>query len=165
MRTLATLVFLLGSVSLAAADAPKFEVKSGQLVLPSAITYDTAKASLKATSGPALEHIAAFLTERTDVTTLRIEVHSDNKGKEADNQKLTEARALVVGKDLVKRGIKCDRLVVVGFGSTKPVQANDTEEGRTANRRTDVFVAGLRGHAIGSAPLDGGGVVAGDLCK
>ncbi len=60
----------------------------------------------------------------------------------------------------MKKGISCARLIGVGFGSSKPVAANDSAENRARNRRTVFVNAALRGRAIGGMPLDGGGVVA-----
>ena len=96
---------------------------------------------------------------------MRIEVHSDNQGAADTNQKLTEARALAVAKALVGRGVDCKRLVPVGFGGTKPIADNGTPDGRAANRRTEFVNAAMRGHAIGGAPAEGGGHLAGDPCK
>ena len=61
--------------------------------------------------------------------------------------------------------IDCNRLIAVGFGSTKPVADNSTPVGKAENRRIEFVMAGLRGKAISGMPLDGGGKVAGDLCS
>jgi OOP family OmpA-OmpF porin len=115
-------------------------------------------------SAEAITYVAEYLADKSYVSTLRVEVHADSTGAAAVNQTLTEQRALAVARALVAKGVDCKRLIAVGFGSSKPVADNGTEEGRAANRRTVFENAALRGHAIGGAPLDGGGKVAGDPC-
>ncbi|MCQ2261860.1 MAG: OmpA family protein [Bacteroidales bacterium] len=71
-------------------------------------------------------------------TTLKVELagHTDNIGKPADNQRLSEQRAKAVFDFLVDKGISATRLSYKGYGDTRPVADNDTEEGRAQNRRT-----------------------------
>lgn len=74
---------------------------------------------------------------------LRIEVsgHTDNVGEESANQVLSVARAQAVADWLVQRGISSSRLVIKGYGSTKPLASNDDEkDGRELNRRIEVVV-------------------------
>lgn len=135
-----------------------FELDGHQLKTE-AVVFETGKATLKPESAAVLEHVKAYLDAKPYIT-LRVEVHSDNQGSSAHNQKLTEARAAEVVTALVKKGVSCARLIAVGFGETKPVAANDSAEGRAQNRRTVFVNAALRGRAIGGMPLDGGGVTA-----
>jgi outer membrane protein OmpA-like peptidoglycan-associated protein len=73
---------------------------------------------------------------------MRIEVggHTDNVGGDADNQKLSEQRANAVRTFLLEHGIAAERVVAKGYGESKPVAGNDTDEGRAKNRRTEVTV-------------------------
>lgn len=143
----------------------KFTLDGNQLVLPTAIEFETGSDKIKPQSMDALMHIKAYLEEKTYISMLRIEVHTDNAGNAASGQALTEKRALAIGRWLVSKGIDCTRLVCVGFGGTKPVADNATPDGQALNRRVSVVNAGLRGRMIGGMPADGGGVVAGDVCK
>lgn len=143
----------------------KYTLNGNQLLLPSAIEFESGSDKIKPQSKDALMHIKDYLQDKTYISTLRIEVHTDADGNPADKQKLTEKRALAVGRWLVNEGIDCTRLICVGFGSTKPVADNASAEGKAANRRVTIVNAGLRGHAIGGMPIDGGGMVAGDVCK
>ena len=162
-RTALVLTFVSAT---ALADAPKqFELDGNNLKVPSAVEFDTGKATLKAESADAIAYVAAYLEAKSYISTLRVEVHSDSTGAEKFNQKLTEARALAVTKALIAKGADCKRLLPVGFGSTKPIADNKTPEGKAQNRRTMFANAALRGRAIGGMPVDGGGVVAGDPCK
>lgn len=141
-----------------AAD-PTFEL-DGNALKTDQVVFETGKATLKAESDAVLDHVKAYLEAKSYISTLRVEVHTDSQGAEAFNQKLSEARAAEVVAALVKKGVSCGRLVAVGFGSTKPVAANDSAENRARNRRTVFVNAALRGRPIGGLPLDGGGVVA-----
>lgn len=164
MKKIFLLLTAIVFVQIAQAQS-KFTIEDNQLVLPSSIEFQSGSDKLKPESVKALSHIKAYLEEKSYISTLRIEVHSDNSGNEAANQKLTEKRALSVGKWLVAEGIDCTRLICVGFGSNKPVADNATPEGKAANSRVTIVNAGLRGRAIGGMPLDGSGMVAGDVCK
>jgi len=85
-----------------------------------------------------LDQLIEFLSENP-VISIQIQGHTDNIGKDADNLKLSENRARSVYNYLVLRGISQSHLTFQGFGKTKPVADNDSEEGRAKNRRT-VFV-------------------------
>ena len=73
---------------------------------------------------------------------LKVELagHTDNIGKPADNQRLSEQRAKAVFDFLVSKGVASERLSYKGYGDTKPVADNSTEEGRAQNRRTTFTV-------------------------
>ena len=64
--------------------------------------------------------------------------HTDNAGEDNYNQRLSEKRAQSVYDYLVSMGISASRLTYKGFGATKPVAPNDSEEGRKLNRRTEI---------------------------
>jgi OOP family OmpA-OmpF porin len=137
----------------------------GQRLVTGAVEFETGSGKLKLESDAVLDLVKQYLDEKTYVTTLRIEVHSDSQGDAAKNQELSEKRAVAIAKALIGKGVDCKRLIAVGFGSSKPVADNATAEGRAQNRRVSFFVAALRGRAIGGMPLDGGGKsAAGDLC-
>ncbi|MCK6548269.1 OmpA family protein [Myxococcota bacterium] len=162
--TLSVVLALAPLVASAEPPARRFELSGNELVVPGAIVFETGGAALKPESEAALEHVAAYLADKTYISTLRIEGHTDGDGKPAEQQALSEQRALAVARWLVKKGVDCKRLLPVGFGGSKPVAANDSAEGKAKNRRTSFVNAALRGRAIGGMPLDGGGQVAGDPC-
>ena len=64
--------------------------------------------------------------------------HTDNVGSEKDNQMLSEQRAQSVIRALVKMGIPAARLSATGHGESRPLASNETDEGRSQNRRTEV---------------------------
>jgi outer membrane protein OmpA-like peptidoglycan-associated protein len=69
---------------------------------------------------------------------LEVQGHTDNKGSEKKNLKLSETRAKAVVKYLNKKGIDSSRLRAVGYGSEKPIADNDDAAGRAQNRRVEL---------------------------
>lgn len=69
---------------------------------------------------------------------LAVQGHTDNAGTAAHNQQLSTARAQAVVAELAKAGIAANRLQAAGFGQTKPLADNATEEGRAKNRRVEL---------------------------
>jgi outer membrane protein OmpA-like peptidoglycan-associated protein len=69
---------------------------------------------------------------------LRVEGHTDNVGGKAANQALSDQRAAAVVAWLASHGVTKARLAAQGFGDTKPVADNATEEGRAKNRRVEL---------------------------
>lgn len=168
MRITLTLLFAIASLFVWAQD---YKLEGSEVKPEAAITFKIATATLKPESDVALKIIKKYLDDRSYITLLRVEGHMDTMNdelggtKESANQVLSERRALAVCKRLIELGVDCKRLIAVGFGSTKPIANNDTEEGRKANRRISFFNVSLRGHVIGGLPTDGGGKVAGDTCE
>ncbi|MDR1022509.1 MAG: DUF5723 family protein [Prevotellaceae bacterium] len=86
-----------------------------------------------------LNQIAEVMSENSDYILL-INGHTDNIGNSYANLLLSERRAGVVKAYLKKEGIQDDRMIAKGFGDTKPVESNSTEEGRAKNRRVEFIV-------------------------
>jgi outer membrane protein OmpA-like peptidoglycan-associated protein/tetratricopeptide (TPR) repeat protein len=103
------------------------------------IFFDTKKAELKPESLIELDKVIQLLKENP---TLKIEIsgHTDNVGKPADNLVLSNNRAKAVVNYLLSKGVAATRLASKGFGQTKPIAANGTEDGKSQNRRTELKV-------------------------
>jgi OmpA-OmpF porin, OOP family len=101
------------------------------------IHFDTGEATIQADSEDSLKQILELLQENPELK-LRVEGHTDNQGTGAGNQALSEKRAQAVVAWLVAQGILEDRLSAKGFGQTKPVADNSTEEGQAKNRRVEL---------------------------
>lgn len=150
-----------------ATEPPKTSgvIRSGDSIkLPGNIVFDTGKATLKEGSGSdvVLGQLKQFLDENPNITQLRIEGHTDNVGKQADNLKLSGDRALTIKTWLVEHGIAKERLLAVGFGDAKPIANNSTEDGRAQNRRTEFHIAMLSGKKYLGMDPKGGGTVFGE---
>jgi len=101
------------------------------------ITFQINSAILLESSYGELNGLAAYIKEHAQ---LKIELsgHTDNIGKEEDNLKLSGLRAKAVADYLIKQGIGKNRISYKGYGSTKSISDNTTEENRAKNRRVEV---------------------------
>lgn len=143
-----------------------FKKVGTQVELPGPVLFVTGSDKLLPESDPVLEIVESYLKQETKVTLLRIEGHTDGDGDDAKNQDLSQRRAMAVSKWLSGKGIDCKRLLPVGFGETKPLADNNTEEGKAKNRRVSFFDAAIDGKpAEKGKPVDGGGKNAGDPCQ
>lgn len=115
------------------------KLKAGKRVVLNNVFYDFDKATLRPESTKELDALAELLKTNP---TLRIELgsHTDDKGADEYNRKLSEARAASVVVYLVGKDIAQDRLVAKGYGESAPMASNETEEGRQQNRRTEFKV-------------------------
>lgn len=143
--------------------AGTLQVHSNQLELAEPVLFETRGPNLQPASDRAMMVVAEYLHANPGIDTLRIEVHTDSQGSSTFNQAMSEARALEVARRLVRDGVDCRRVLPVGFGETKPIADNRTEEGRARNRRV-VFVVASRNGRPTAGPIDGGGQ-AGDVCR
>ena len=147
------------------ASAQDYKIENGEVKITKEIQFKTASAELLPESDAALLIIKKYLDDKSYISLLRVEGHTDDNGNAQALQQLTEQRALAVCKRLVALGVDCKRIIPVGFGSTKPVADNSTPDGKAQNRRVSFINAALRGKLIGGMPADGGGVVSGDPCN
>lgn len=103
------------------------------------VKYQTGSALLTPESSDELDNLVQALT---DFPNLRLELagHTDNVGNPANNQALSQKRAESVFTYLIEKGIAATRLKAIGYGDTQPVDSNDTEAGRSKNRRTEARI-------------------------
>ena len=102
-----------------------------------AVYFNSNSAKLASTSNASLNKIVTVLQNNPDVK-IKIEGHTDNAEKDADN--LSEQRADAVKAYLVSKGISVDKIKVEGSGSTMPIGDNNTAAGRTKNRRVEIKI-------------------------
>ena len=105
------------------------------------VHFDIDKVTLRSDSYQQLTELFEYL-ERHSETKVEIAGHTDNVGKPADNLTLSNNRAKAVVEYLVSKNIAVSRLTAKGYGETKPIAENKTEEGRGQNRRTEMKVTG-----------------------
>jgi outer membrane protein OmpA-like peptidoglycan-associated protein len=102
------------------------------------ILFDTGKAEVKTESAPALEEVVKLLKDDAKLK-LYVVGHTDNVGALAANVDLSNRRAAAVVQMLVtKYGVAADRLQPHGDGPYSPLASNDSEDGRTVNRRVEL---------------------------
>lgn len=97
------------------------------------------RSDLSATAEGNLDKLANILKEYPD-TNIEIQGHTDSKGSDSYNMSLSEKRAQSVATYLRGRGIASNRITTRGYGETAPVATNDTEDGRSQNRRVDFLI-------------------------
>lgn len=103
------------------------------------VFFDHDATTIQPASEPTLDAIAQILNSYPNMH-IRIEGHTDNRGSWEYNLKLSKGRAESVRQALVDRGISELRMASVGFGEDRPIDINETEEGRQANRRVELHV-------------------------
>lgn len=114
-----------------------------KLNLPDGVTFDFNSTTIKPQFYPALNTIAGTLREYNQ-TIVEVSGHTDNIGTAAANQLVSERRAQSVANYLIGQGLMRERFEIVGMGYRYPVASNDTESGRSLNRRVEIRVLPLR---------------------
>lgn len=101
------------------------------------INFDTDKTAIKPDSQPILAEIVKLLAANP---TLKLEVqgHTDDAGTPAHNQQLSAGRASAVLGALLSQGVAAERLTAKGYGQTKPIADNASEDGKAKNRRVEL---------------------------
>ena len=107
------------------------------LNMPGNVTFDFDSASVKPQFMPVLDNVAQTLTQY-DKTVIEVAGHTDNVGSDSYNQALSQRRANAVASYLGSRGIMQQRMITVGAGESRPIASNDSEAGRSENRRVEI---------------------------
>ncbi|MBV8062405.1 MAG: OmpA family protein [Nevskia sp.] len=123
--------------------------KQNDVLILRGVNFDFDKATLTAEAKTILDQVASALQARPDIK-VEIDGHTDGKGSVSYNQKLSERRAASVKAYLVGKGIDGGRMTTAGFGKSRPIADNKTDEGRALNRRVELKVTDA---AAGAAPV------------
>ncbi len=117
-------------------DVALKKIEVGSVIVLRNIFFDFDKATIRPESASELDRLIKLLNENP---TIKIELgsHTDSKGSDDYNMKLSDNRSRSVVDYLITKGIGADRLTAKGYGETKPIDTNDTDEGRQNNRRTE----------------------------
>jgi outer membrane protein OmpA-like peptidoglycan-associated protein len=116
------------------------EIRDRQIVLAHPIEFPEKSVRLPASARASLADVAALLAAREDLAALRIEVHTDSRGSDAENLTKTQRRADLIRDLLVDLGVASTRLKPVGKGEGEPIDSNRDPEGRAANRRVEFYL-------------------------
>ena len=106
------------------------------------VLFEQSKTLLLTQSYSELDMVASFLTANPNVK-IELAGHTDNRGIPAQNVKLSQARVDKVKDYLVEKGISKKRITGKGYGGSKPIASNDTEETRQLNRRVEFVIKKL----------------------
>ena len=114
-------------------------IKSKIDALTSDVTFETNEVSVKGAFKKQVGSLAKLLNENPSLI-VTLNGHCDNVGEDGLNNKLSETRANAVKDYLVSKGVSSTRITTKGYGISKPKMSNDTEKGRSANRRVEFVV-------------------------
>jgi outer membrane protein OmpA-like peptidoglycan-associated protein len=118
-------------------DTMRQALQSSGRIAVYGINFDTGKATIKPESEKVLSEVLKLVRENAGLR-LRIEGHTDNVGAAAANRKLSEERANAVRAWLIQKGASAAALSAAGFGDSKPVAENSSDDGRARNRRVEL---------------------------
>lgn len=120
---------------------PKARIEGASIKITDQVKFKTASAEIIGKESDAvLTAVLDLLKAHPEIKKVRVEGHTDKQGDAAKNKELSKKRAESVVKWLTDKGIDKSRLAAEGFGEEKPIATNDTEEGRTENRRVEFHV-------------------------
>lgn len=112
--------------------------KVGESVCLRGVNFETNSDILTPTSHAILDEAVQMLKDRPEIE-VEIQGHTDSRGSDAYNQRLSERRADSVRRYLVSKGIEACRLRAVGYGEKRPIASNETAEGMAENRRVELL--------------------------
>ena len=121
---------------------PAVLIAGGQLKILERVEFKTGSEEILKESDAILDEVASTLKAHPEIKKIRVEGHTDNKGKAVENKNLSIRRANAVVNALAKRGIERKRLESKGFGQERPIDTNDTDAGRQENRRVEFHIVG-----------------------
>ncbi len=117
-------------------DQTLAKVEKGKIVILDKIYFESGKDVIKEESFPVLKAVAGILRANSEIR-VRIEGHTDDKGSDKRNLKLSQARSEAVRAFLVGEGVVESRLEAQGLGEERPAVEGKTKEARAANRRVE----------------------------
>ena len=95
------------------------------------------------TSHTLMDTVVVFLKKNPDVIKMEVSAHTDNIGSDAYNLDLSKRRARTVVNYLIRQGVEPERVVAVGYGESRPLNDNSTDEMREINRRVEFVILAL----------------------
>jgi OmpA-OmpF porin, OOP family len=116
------------------------DVAANQILILENVYFDTGSDVIQQRSHRLLEEIADTLLANRDLGNIEIHGHTDNVGDDASNLDLSTRRATAVLTFLIQQGVPGQRMVGRGLGETEPIDTNDTDAGREANRRVEFHI-------------------------
>jgi OOP family OmpA-OmpF porin len=114
-------------------------VTADRIELKQSVFFSKGKTTIQSVSFDLLNEVAAAL-EQAPRLAVRIEGHTDSRGSAPYNRRLSNDRAESVRRYLITRGIGANRLQAAGYGEERPIEDNQTRDGRKANRRVEFHI-------------------------
>ncbi len=125
-----------------AAPAPvtSVAVRGDRIELPRPVYFEPGKAAVQPISQPLLDAVATAMRADAALLVVEIGVHSDERGADEYNQRLTQARAEAIAADLVAHGVAAARLRARGYGESRPLCREHNEACWSRNRRVELVI-------------------------
>ena len=121
-------------------DTGRVVLEKEEIVILDKVYFDLNKAVIKKESFPLLDDVAAILNRFTDIARVEVQGHTDERGSDSYNLRLSEARAKAVATYLVSKGVEESRLQSKGYGETQPLNPASNEEAWDLNRRVQFVI-------------------------
>lgn len=118
------------------------ELTRDKIEISTRIPFELGKARLLKASEFVLDDVVDVLLQNPQIGKVRVEGHSDSTGDDSVNGLLSQQRAESVMEYLIARGVPASRLAAQGYGHTRPIASNETDDGRAKNRRVEFVLVG-----------------------
>jgi OOP family OmpA-OmpF porin len=133
---------------------PTARIQGNKILILESVNFATDQDVILSESFPILEEVAQVLKTHPEIDRLLIEGHTDSRAGEVYNLDLSKRRANSVRSYLEETGIASERLCSQGFGQSRPVAGDDTEEGMARNRRVEFTILAPRAEGEPRCPGD-----------
>lgn len=118
----------------------KVKLTRDKIEIADKVFFDTGLATIKPVSFQLLNEVAQIIQDYPEIVKVRIEGHTDSRGSDVDNQKLSDARAASVRDYLHQQGVALERMNSIGYGESKPLVKGENSAAWDKNRRVEFFV-------------------------
>ncbi len=118
----------------------RVDTETGQIQILKRVEFATGKARILKRSFPILQEVKDTIAANPQIKKVRVEGHTDDRGKDKYNMGLSKARAKSVMEWLTGEGIEEERVEAYGCGESRPIDSNKTRDGRQANRRVEFHI-------------------------
>jgi outer membrane protein OmpA-like peptidoglycan-associated protein len=122
------------------APPPQVTVERAQIAISEQVQFETGTALIRDGSSALLQQVVEVLQRHREIESCEVGGHTDDTGAAEINRELSEARARAVMSWLVAHGVEARRLTARGYGSSRPLADNATDDGRARNRRVEFLI-------------------------
>lgn len=115
-------------------------MEGGQILILEQVFFDTDRDTIKRRSFRILQAVADVLRAAPHIRRVSVDGHTDNRASEEHNMDLSQRRAAAVVRWLTEHGVEASRLEAHGYGPSRPIDSNETNAGRSRNRRVEFVI-------------------------